>query len=52
MAAKIQDGVQKSIKTSQKHIFAFTCLKFGSYVVQRVCTLTRTLDIKHIQHGG
>ena len=42
MAAKIQDGGHKSIKTSQEHIFAYICLKFGRYVDQ---TLS---NMKHI----
>ena len=52
MAAKIQDGGQKSIKTSQKHTFAYNCLKFGSNVVQRLINITHTLGIENIQYGG
>ena len=52
MMDKIQDGGQKSIKTSQTHTFAYTCLKFGSYVVQRLFTMKRILDIENIQYGG
>ena len=36
MAAKIQDGGHKSIKTSQEHIFAYICLKFGKHVLSDI----------------
>ena len=52
MAAKIQDGSQKSMKTSQKHTFAYTCLKFGSYVDQTLSNIKDILDIENIQYGG
>ena len=50
MAAKIQNGGHKSIKTSQKHIFAFTCLNFGSSVDQTLINVMDILDIKNIQY--
>jgi len=52
MAAKIQDGGRKSIKTYQKHTCAYTCLKFDDYVVQRLFNLIHILDIENIQYGG
>ena len=52
MAAKIQDGGQKSIKTTQKHTFAYTCLKFGSYVEQSLCNIKHILDFENIQYGS
>ena len=52
MAAKIQDGGHKSIKTSQKHIFAFTCLNFGSFVDQTLTNVMDILDIENIQYGS
>ena len=52
MAAKIQDGVQELIKTSQKHTFAYTILKFGSFVDQPMGNIKHILDIANIQYGG
>ena len=51
MAAKIQDGTRKSIKTSQKHTCAYTCLTFDDYVAQRSINLIHILDIENIQYG-
>ena len=47
MAAKIQDGGQKKMKmkTFQKHIIAYTCFKFGRYVVQTLRYVKDILDI-------
>ena len=38
--------------TIQKHIFAYNCLKFGSYVDQRLSDIKHILDIGDIQYGG
>ena len=48
MAAKIQDGGRESIKTSQKHTFSYTCLKFDSYVDQTMSNIKHILDIEKI----
>ena len=52
MAAKIQDGGQKKMKIKtfqiQKHIIAFTCFKFGRYVVQTLRYVKDILDIQKI----
>ena len=50
MVAKIQDGGQKSMKTSQKHTFAYTCLKFGSYVGHTLSNIKNIYDIENIQY--
>ena len=49
MAAKIQDGGQKKMKmkTFQKHIIAYTCFKFGRYVVQTLRYVKDILDIEN-----
>ena len=46
MAAKIQDGGQKSIKASQKLTLAYTYLKSGNYVDQTLCNIKDILDIE------
>ena len=48
------------MNTIQKHIFAYICLKFGSYVDQRLSNIKHILDIEdmavetqiQIQYGG
>ena len=58
MAVRIQDGGLKSIKTSQKHTFAYNCLKFYSNIIQRLININTHNALKifniaaKIQDGG